>query len=65
MPSRPRFSLSLSSHSISRSEFDDVDLFPAIINTFQHDVNSVVELPEKGKAVQYGRFNQGGEMPIF
>lgn len=34
-------------------------------NTFQHDVDSVVELPEKGKAVQYGRFNAGGEMRIF
>ena len=34
-------------------------------NTFQHDVDSVIEVPEKGKAVQYGRFNQGGEMPIF
>ena len=34
-------------------------------NTFQHDVDSVIEIPEKGKAVQYGRFNQGGEMPIF
>ena len=34
-------------------------------NTFQHDVDSVIEVPEKGKAVQYGRFNQGGEIPIF
>lgn len=34
-------------------------------NTFQHDVDSVIEVPEKGKAVQYGRFNQGGEMSIF
>ena len=34
-------------------------------NTFQHDVDSVIEVPERGKAVQYGRFNQGGEMPIF
>ncbi len=34
-------------------------------NTFQHDVDSVIELPEKGKAVQYGRFNAGGEMSIF
>lgn len=34
-------------------------------NTFQHDVDSVIEVPEKGKAVQFGRFNAGGEMPIF
>lgn len=34
-------------------------------NTFQHDVDVVVEVPEKGKAVQMGRFNQGGEMDIF
>lgn len=34
-------------------------------NTFQHDVDSVIEVPVKGKAVQYGRFNQGCEMPIF
>ncbi len=34
-------------------------------NTFQHDVDSVIELPEKGKAIQYGRFNSGGEIPIF
>jgi len=34
-------------------------------NQFQHDVDVVIEIPEKGKAVQYGRFNQGGEMDIF
>ncbi len=34
-------------------------------NQFQHDVDVVIEVPEKGKAVQYGRFNQGGEMEIF
>ncbi len=34
-------------------------------NKFQHDVDVVIEVPEKGKAVQYGRFNQGGEMQIF
>jgi hypothetical protein len=34
-------------------------------NTFQHDVDVVIEVPEKGKAVQMGRFNQGGEMEIF
>jgi hypothetical protein len=32
---------------------------------FQHDVDVVIEVPEKGKAVQMGRFNQGGEMDIF
>lgn len=34
-------------------------------NTFQHDVDVVIEVPEKGKAVQKGRFNQGGEIEIF
>ncbi|MFZ5552503.1 MAG: hypothetical protein ACOZCO_05250 [Bacteroidota bacterium] len=34
-------------------------------NEFQHDVDVVVDIPEKGKAVQFGRFNQGGEMNIF
>ena len=34
-------------------------------NAFQHDVDVVIEIPEQGKAVQYGRFNQGGEMEIF
>jgi predicted ATP-dependent serine protease len=28
-------------------------------NHFQHDVDVVIEIPEKGKAVQNGRFNQG------
>lgn len=34
-------------------------------NAFQHDVDVVIEVPEKGKAVQMGRFNQGGEINIF
>ncbi|MBI1836435.1 MAG: hypothetical protein HYR91_04130 [Flavobacteriia bacterium] len=34
-------------------------------NGYQHDVDVVIEVPEKGKAVQFGRFNQGGEMDIF
>jgi DNA adenine methylase len=34
-------------------------------NEFQHDVDVVIEVPEKGLAVQNGRFNQGGEMNIF
>ncbi|GAA4727399.1 hypothetical protein [Flavisolibacter ginsenosidimutans] len=34
-------------------------------NSFQHDVDVVVEVPQKGKAVQMGRFNQGGEVDIF
>jgi hypothetical protein len=34
-------------------------------NTFQHDVDVVIEVPERGKAIQYGRFNQGGEIQIF
>jgi len=34
-------------------------------NTFQHDVDIVIEVPERGKAVQMGRFNQGGEINVF
>ena len=34
-------------------------------NSFQHDVDSVIEIPERGKAIQFGRFNQGGEISIF
>lgn len=34
-------------------------------NSFQHDVDVVIEVPEPGKAVQMGRFNQGGEINIF
>jgi hypothetical protein len=34
-------------------------------NHFQHDVDVVIEIPEKGIATQNGRFNQGGEMQIF
>ncbi len=34
-------------------------------NEFQHDVDVVIQIPEKGLAVQNGRFNQGGEMRIF
>ena len=34
-------------------------------NTFQHDVDVVIEVPAKGKAIQFGRFNQGGEMAFF
>ncbi|MHB8260476.1 MAG: P-loop NTPase family protein [Bacteroidia bacterium] len=32
---------------------------------FQHDVDIVIEIPEKGLAMQNGRFNQGGEMRMF
>lgn len=34
-------------------------------NEFQHDVDVVIEVPEQGKAVQFGRFNQGGKLDIF
>lgn len=34
-------------------------------NEYQHDVDIVIEVPERGKAVQFGRFNQGGEIAIF
>ncbi|MBX3164817.1 MAG: hypothetical protein KF900_10070 [Bacteroidetes bacterium] len=34
-------------------------------NEFQHDVDIVIEVSQKGLAVQYGRYNQGDEMRIF
>ncbi len=34
-------------------------------NEFMHNVDIVIEVPEKGKAVQFGRYNQGGELNIF
>ena len=34
-------------------------------NEYPHDMDAIIEIPERGKAVQYGRFNQGGEMDIF
>ena len=34
-------------------------------NSFQHDVDVVIEVPQKGIAVQFGRFNQGGGIDIF
>jgi hypothetical protein len=34
-------------------------------NEFVHNVDIVIEIPERGKAIQFGRFNQGGEMEIF
>ena len=33
-------------------------------DAFQHNVDVVIEVPERGKAIQFGRFNQGGEMDI-
>lgn len=33
--------------------------------SFQIDVDVVIEVAKKGKAVQMGRFNQGAEMEIF
>ncbi|MBL6445027.1 hypothetical protein JMN32_01820 [Fulvivirga sp. 29W222] len=32
---------------------------------FEHDVDVIIHVPEKGYAIQNGRFNQGGEMEIF
>lgn len=32
---------------------------------FQHDADIVIEVPEKGKATQNSRFNQGGEMQVL
>ena len=34
-------------------------------NEYMHNVDIVIQIPEKGKAVQFGRFNQGGAMDIF
>lgn len=34
-------------------------------NEYMHNVDVVIEIPEKGKAVQFGRFNQGGTLDIF
>jgi hypothetical protein len=34
-------------------------------NAFQHDVDVVIEVPERGKAVGMGRFGMGGEVEIF
>jgi hypothetical protein len=34
-------------------------------NEYMHNVDVVIEVPEKGIAIQNGRFNQGGEMRIF
>ena len=34
-------------------------------NEFQHDVDIVIEVCGKGKATQFGRYNQGGDMDIF
>lgn len=34
-------------------------------NEFAHDVDCIIEFPERGRAIQYGRFNQGGEMQVF
>lgn len=34
-------------------------------NSFQHDVDVVIEVPEKGKVVGMGRFSQGGEIRIW
>lgn len=34
-------------------------------NGYQHDVDVVIDVPEKGIATQYGRFNQGSKMEIF
>ncbi len=32
---------------------------------FKHNVDAVIEVPQRGIASQYGRYNQGGEMKIF
>lgn len=34
-------------------------------NSFQHDVDVVIEVPERGKAVGFGRFSQGGEVGVW
>ena len=32
---------------------------------FKHNVDAVIEVPQRGLATQYGRYNQGAEMRIF
>jgi hypothetical protein len=32
---------------------------------FKHEVDVVIEIPVKGRAIGYGRFSNGGEMPIW
>ncbi|MBA3704577.1 MAG: hypothetical protein H0W84_01340 [Bacteroidetes bacterium] len=34
-------------------------------NEYAHNVDVVIEVPERGIATQYGRYNQGGELKIF
>ena len=34
-------------------------------NEYVHNVDVVIEVPEPGKAIQYGRYNQGGQLNIF
>jgi hypothetical protein len=34
-------------------------------NEFQHDVDIVIQIPQLGVGIQYGRFNQGGKINIF
>jgi predicted ATP-dependent serine protease len=34
-------------------------------NSFQHDVDVVVEVPERVKAVGFGRFSHGGEIEVW
>lgn len=34
-------------------------------NEFAHNADSIIHLPEKGLALQNGRFNQGGELRFF
>lgn len=36
-----------------------------VISGGQTDADVVIEVPERGKAVQFGRFNQSGEISIF
>lgn len=35
------------------------------LNDFVHDVDGIIEVYDKGKAQQYGRFNQGGQLDFF
>jgi len=34
-------------------------------NEYTHNVDVVIEVPQRGIATQYGRYNQGGELKIF
>lgn len=44
---------------------EDIDLVQMKSEPIKETIDVVIEIPEKEKATQNGRFNQGGEMEIF